>query len=107
MPAKHGGRAPCSEPLRSDRLVVSSVGIAPAFTFPRQFIERRLPTICPVEIFGNFEFWAIIFDADAMLVAPTVPLSVHAFRFHRRRIDRPGGFVMIALAQTLVSQLHR
>jgi hypothetical protein len=55
---------------------------------PRQFIERGLVASFPITILRQVKFLVlVIFDAGAVLIAPSVPFSIDATRFHKGRIS--------------------
>src|SRR4249920_3247620 len=64
------------------------LGIVSSFISPRQFIEGRLVASFPIAILWQVKLLVlVIFDAGAVLVAPAVPFSIEAARFHRGRIS--------------------
>jgi hypothetical protein len=60
------------------------LGIVSSFISPRQFIEGRLVASFPIAILWLVKLLVlVIFDAGAVLVAPAVPFSIDATRFHK------------------------
>ena len=58
------------------------LGVVRRLFFPRQLIEGRLVAPFPIAIFRQVEFlMLVIFDAGAVLIAPSVPFSINATRF--------------------------
>jgi len=56
--------------------------------FPRQLIKWRLVATSAVAIFWYVELlMLVVFDVGAMLIAPTIPFSIKATWFHKRRIQ--------------------
>ena len=51
--------------------------------FPWKLIKRRLIATIAVAVFWHVEFLMfVVFDAGAVLIAPSLPLSINATRFH-------------------------
>ena len=66
------------------------LGIVSSLISPRQFIEGRLVASFPIAILWQVKLLVlVIFDAGAVLVAPAVPFSIEAARFHRRQNIEP------------------
>src|SRR5207248_8072454 len=58
------------------------------FTDPGQLVEERLPAFLLIELFRHFELdRAVVFHADAVLIAPAVPFPINALRRHGREIS--------------------
>jgi hypothetical protein len=54
-----------------------------AVLFPWKLIKRRLIATIAVAAFWHVEFLMfVVFDAGAVLMAPPLPLSINATRFH-------------------------
>ena len=76
--------SPDHQPGLAERLILAPLGVVRRLFFPRQFIEGRLVAPFPIAIFRHVEFlMLVIFDAGAVLIAPSVPFSINATRFHR------------------------
>jgi hypothetical protein len=67
-------------PLRAYR----PLSIVSSLISPRQFIEGRLVASFPITILWQVKLLVlVIFNAGAVLVAPAVPFSIEAARFHK------------------------
>ena len=67
-----------------------AVSFAVAFVLPGELIKRRLIGAGAVAIFWQVKFlMLIIFDTHAMLIAPAIPLSIEASRFHTHNDTTP------------------
>jgi hypothetical protein len=57
--------------------------VVSAVLFPWKLIKRRLIATFAVALFWHVEFLMfVVFDAGAVLIAPTLPFSINATRFH-------------------------
>ena len=62
------------------------LSLAPV-VFPWKLIKRRLIATIAVAVFWHVEFLMfVVFDAGAVLIAPSLPLSINATRFHGHRV---------------------